>query len=392
MGGVRAILASLILTVGGAGAACDGNGVTELPPDPTSSGSGTTLPEGGTVDADAGVSDAPPDRTDADAAPVRIGVTANARGDASGGPTSSGGVEATLITLAAGVRGAVVSRAWRDLEDGEALLELSGEVSLYTQHDIPVLFNLALVDRAADGRSDALAGVSWTAPEAILELELTLDAVISSFGSSLRYLTLGRDLDRYLALHPEQRESLSALAVHGCDYARTHPDAPEGLEVGVAFSFEGVAAPDPSFEALLEAGTIAAVSYFPGLEPEEPPSAIAASLDAMIAAVGDKPIVLQAIGAPSSGQGSSSEESQRQFYASFFEALAPRRDFIPWVNAFHLHDRSPSACEAYAAAQGEELAGTFALASCSLGLFTAAATPKSAWAEVLKGTATFASP
>jgi hypothetical protein len=373
-------------------AACDVDGLIELPRDPVDGGGGTVLPDGGGPDADGSAEDAPDDVSDAGVSPVWIGVTANPRGDTPGGPTASDKVEAKLTTIAAGARGAVVSRAWRDLDADGALEDLSGEASLYAQHGVPVLFNLAVVDRVADGRPAALTTLPWSDQQIITQLELTIDALLGVLGPSLRYLTFGRDLDRYLVENPAQRPALVGLAEYACIYARAHPDAADDLEVGVAFSFQGATAPDPSFAALLRVSDIAAISYLPGLEPEEPQVGIAASLDAVIAGVRGKPIVLQAIGAPSAGKATSSEASQQQFYDEFFAALAPRRAAIAWVNAFELHDLGSDACAAYAADQGEDPTGEFAVASCSVGLFTVSATPKAAWAEVLNGMATFASP
>ena len=373
-------------------AACDGDGLVELPRDPVDGGGGIISPDGGGQDADGSAEDAPDDVSDAGVSPVWIGVTPNPRGDTPGGPTASDKVEAKLTTIAAGARGAVISRAWRDFDTDGTLEELSGEAALYAQHGVPVLFNLAVVDRFADGRPALLTTVPWSDQEVITHLELTIDALLGLFGPYLRYLTFGRDLDRYLVENPAQRPALVMLAEHACAYARAHPDAADDLEVGVALSFQGATAPDPSFVDLLTASDIAAISYLPGLEPVEPQVGIAASLDAVIAGARGKQIVLQAIGAPSAGTATSSEASQQQFYDEFFAALAPRRGAIAWVNAFELHDLGDDACAAYAAEQGEDPTGDFAVASCSVGLFTVSAAPKAAWAEVLNGMATFASP
>ncbi|HSN99740.1 MAG TPA: hypothetical protein VLS89_15700, partial [Candidatus Nanopelagicales bacterium] len=203
----------------------------------------------------------------------------------------------------------------------------------------------------------------------------------------------GRDVDAYLVERPSERAGFEAAATDACAYAVAHPAAPPDLRVGVGFSLAG-AASGASFPALLDAGQIAAFSYLPGLADGQaaPTSDIAGALDQMAALSGGRPVVLQEIGYPSAAEAGSADDKQRLFFATLFQALAPRRASFPFVNVAELHDPAQPACDARVIAQGEPPSGTYAAFACSLGLVDRDGMEKPAWAEVAIGAATFASP
>lgn len=371
----------------------------EPPPEPTldaGPGSDGSAPyDGGAEDAGDGGDAALPDAADAGVAPVILGITPSPRddGDGDGEPTPGDLLQAELITFAAGVRGVAVTRALRDLDPG-APAELAQLGQRYAMHGKRVLFNLALVDGAADGRPAELAALPWDDPAAIDAVRAAVDVVLQSFGDELAYLTFGRDVDGYLATHPEDRAGFETLVLDACAYAGAHPGGAGALGVGVGFSFPGASAPDPSFAELTEAGTIVALSYLPGLPDGQaaPASEVAGALDAMAALARARPVILQAVGYPSAAEAESSEEKQRLFFATLFDALSPRRAAFPFVNVVELHDPAPAPCEAAVAAQGEDPTGSFAAFACSLGLFDQTGAARPAWSEVAAGAAAFAYP
>lgn len=350
--------------------------------------------------SDAGADDAaedaplpPSDADDAGITPVVIGITPTPRSDREGGPTAGDRLAAELTTLAAGVRGVVVSRHPRELDD-DAYASLTRLNSLYAQHHKQVLFNLALVDHAADGRPDALTGLAWDDPAVIEAVQSAIDAVFTRFNGTLAYFTFGLDTDVYLAGHPAERDAFGRLATQACAHALASPTAPPDLHVGVGLSFDTDPPSDPIFDALLAAGDVTVLSYFPGLSGGQatPTSDVTDALDAMVRRSPGRPIVLQSVGYPSAAAAGSSEEKQRLFFATFFDALGPRRSAFAFVNVAELHDLSPAACRAYAESQGAPSTGAFASFACSLGLFGQGEASRPAWMEVLGGVATFASP
>jgi hypothetical protein len=371
--------------------ACEGVGPSDLIATPGPVGdSGSTL-DAGWPDAlldDAGSAG---DADDASSALVLVGITPSPAGD--GDPTAGQVLDARLKVLAAGARGVVVRRALRDL-DADALFALAQEGAFYSKHGVSIALTLALVDRAEDTRPSHLVDAPWDAPEVRDEVYQALDGVIDALGPSLSNLILGRDVDVYLAAHPEQRQAFELFALGALEHVRAHPGTPPDLGVGIGFSFVAATLSDPSFGPLLEASDMAVLSYLPGLGEKEAglTSAIAVHVDAMVASAGQKPILLESFGYPSSSVVGGSPITQALFLETFFGELGLRRASFGFVNVEMLGDLGPVRCAERAAAQGEPPDGPYAAYICSLGLVTVAAEDKPAWTSFLQGAAAFALP
>lgn len=396
----RSVLARSLLAIafglavaGAAIAGCEEERPPVEAPDAGDGAGGAALPDGGAEDAADSGDAAPPDAADAGVAPVIVAITPTPRVAGDGDPTAGELLDAELITFAAGVRGVAVTRSLAEVEPGAAA-ELDALAQRYAAGGKQVLFNLALVDRSADGRPVALSSLPWDDPQVSDAIHGAVDLVLSSFGDGLAYLTFGRDVDVYLVQSPGDRAGFEAAALDACAYVAAHPGAPAGLRVGVGFSLSGAAAPDMSYPVLLEAGQIAPFSYLPGLSDGQaaPTSEIAGALDQMAALAGGRPVVLTGIGYPSATAAGSSEDKQRLFFATLRDTLAPRRASFPFVNVVELHDPWPAACADRAVSQGEPPDGPYAAYICSLGLFDVAASERPAWAEVSAFAAAFASP
>jgi hypothetical protein len=374
-------------------AACGGGDPTGAATTPGAGGGAVAPFDGGTVDAPADGPAALADAADAAVAPVLVAITPNPRNEGAVPPGPDDVLAAEVDTIAAGARAVVLTRPMRDL-DAAGLAGLSAEGAFFTSHGQLVVLNITMVDRAADGRPDALAGKAWDDPASFAALHDVIDGAVARLGTNLAGLTFGRDVDVYLAKHPSERPALRAFAAEACGHARQRVGASAPLGVGVAFSFEGATTPDPSFAPVLAACSAAVLSYMPGLGGSNvaPASAIAGAVDAMIGAASGKPIVLQALGYPSASLVGASPDKQALFFQTFFEALAPRRRAFALVDVFELHDLGPNACAALASAQGESPSGPFALYACSTGLHAAGDQAKPAWLDVLAGIAQFAAP
>jgi hypothetical protein len=385
----------LLAPIAALGNACGTNGLPTVivVPDAGGGGEGGFPFDGG--GGGGGGDDGPvdlPDVPDAAASPVYVGITPNPDDDATpAGATAADVVTAQLVTVAAGVRGAVVTHTLADLEDGATVSGLDALGTFYAAHGQQVLFELTVIDRAADGRSADLQALSWTSHRTVATVEGAIDLVLAHVGGALAYLTIGRDVDVFLGTHPEQRDAFVELAGLACAYAQQH--GPK-LQVGVGFSFAGVTAPDPSFAGLRDMCGLAAVSYLPGISAgaAPAPSEVPHDADLMVTAAAGKPIALTEVGTPTEAMTGGSEAQQALFFQTFFSALAERTSAFPFVNVFQLNDLSPADCAAYAVAQGEGAESNQALFVCSAGLFGAGGMAKSAWSTVLNGTATFASP
>jgi hypothetical protein len=329
---------------------------------------------------------------DASAFPVVVSVSPNPRGD--GVASSIEMSDARLMTVAAGVRGVVLRRTPAELTSEAALVALETEASAYGKTSIGVNFVFSVVDGHARGIDSAFAGLPWDDPAVLKAMFGRVDQVMTRIGSTVAYFLVGRDVDVFLAAHPGERAAFEAFAGQILEYVRTHPSAAPNLRVGVGFSFAGVTQPDPSWPKCLEMSDVAACSYLPGLGENAAGLAgnIATDADLLVVNALGKPIVVEALGYPTSEAVGASEAKQALFLETFFAALGPRRTNFVFVNVEGLHDLAPGRCADRAAFEGQSVDGVWAAYACSLGLFTADGQPKPSWQVLLDGAAAFASP
>lgn len=368
---------------------CDAGGPIEVAIEPDGGAGGTSGFDAGGEDAPSGAdADAAPDTG---VSPVLVGITPTPLAT-DGEPTPGGTLEAQLTTFGAGVRAAVIVRPWATAPLAEDAA-LAKETAFYGAHGRRVLVSLAVVDRLVDHRPAALDGVAWDAPASLALMQTTLDALFASSGDEVQFLTFGRDVDVYLAAHADERPAFTTFAKKALAYARSHAGAAGDLGVGVAFS---PAAPktEAAFAELRDDSDVLAFSYFPGLGSYEPqPAAGVASMVAQLAELGaSKPILLQAVGVASAETAGGSEISQQELFATLFGAVGAQRKSFALVNVVELHDAHPTACSAWAQAQGELPDGPLAAYACSLGLLRQDGTAKPAWNAVLSGAASLSTP
>jgi hypothetical protein len=372
--------------------ACNDSGRIELVLPPGTSPDGGNLADvdlgDGDVDGDAFVADAP----EGGSLRVVVGVTPNPRGD--GLVNVADLVDARLTVMASGSRGVVVRRTPADLVSELAMTQLETETSAYGKNGMVVNFVFTVVDGKTRGLESALSGIAWDDSLVLKAMATRIDQIMARLGGTASYFLFGRDVDVYLAAHPEERPAFEVFLEQLIGYVRTHALAPPNLRVGVGFSFPGVTTPDPSWAKLLAMSDIAACSYLPGLGTDSAglPTNIATDADVLVAQAQGKPIVLEALGFPTSDVVDGSDSKQALFLETFFTVLGPRRYSFDFVNIEGLHDLGPLRCAERAKFVGQSVDGTWAAHTCSLGLFTADNQPKSAWEVFVNGAAAFASP
>lgn len=413
IGKLRALAAS-VATVLALGAACADGGNPEVQkPNGDAGGSGGGGVGGGKPDS--GGDDGPADAgSDADAAdvspsPLRLGIipVPPSKGDA--GPTAADEKLAELDVLALGSRGVSTVVRWDALfstpsvPSPVAWQKLQGSAQLYQGASRAFLLTVALVDRTLDARpSGSPAG--WNSASARAALDALIDEVFDTFGGELYALSLGNDLDRYLAGQSAANAAdLTALVEHGLDYAKQHPARPAALLVGATFSSDALAkGPTPSMAKILAKSDVVVANYY-ALDEQfqaRPTTAVAQDLDALWSgasagaaeAGASRPVLLQEVGYPSAVENGSSPEQQRAFYQGLFQALTTRRERFPFVSVNGLHDPPPARCASEAAAFGAAASAAAVAARCSLGLRAADQTAKPALSSVLEALAAFANP
>lgn len=369
-----------------AGPGCSADGLIEIPT-PPDGGGGIGASSGSGPGGQGGAGGQGGQGGGAAVSPVLVGITPTPSAQA---PAAE--LEAQLTSLAAGARAAVLAVPW-DAEPEAAAAALSKKAAFYAQQERRVLLRLEVVDRLTDRRPASTGDAAWNAPETIAALQGSIDWMLASSGDEVRWITFGRDVDVYLAAHPDERPAFVAFVKQAAAYAKAHPDAPAQLAVGVGMSAEAPKS-EPAFQELIDAQDVLAFSYFPGLGTSDPgaSSGVAATVTQIADAAGQRPIVLDAAGFAADPAAGGGEDAQQKFFATLFGAVAARRASFALVDVVELYDAPPSACEAWAGEQGEPPGGPLAAYACSLGLFRADGTPRPAWSAVLAGSAALSTP
>jgi hypothetical protein len=136
------------------------------------------------------------------------------------------------------------------------------------------------------------------------------------------------------------------------------------------------------------------VSYLPGLEKATAgsTSTIGADVDMMVEIAGDKPVMLESIGYPSSAAIGGTEVAQALFVETMLSAILARRQRFAYANLDMLYDLGLQRCAALAMKKGVPVDGPYAAFICSLGLRTVSGVEKPSWPAFLESASAFASP
>lgn len=217
--------------------------------------------------------------------------------------------------------------------------------------------------------------------EALLDKVVPLMAAHRGF-----FISVGNEIDGWLGSHPQEVTPF----IHFMTAARTHIQtlAP-GMGVGATIMFNGVRDRLPLVAGVIAASDAAAFTYYP-LNNDftvRDPSVLFDDFDAMIAAAGDKPVLLQEIGYPSgylpTPSNGSSGEKQRQFVENLFKALSTRPQ-IRFFSYFLLGDLSNAECDNLTVYYGLSVPA-FREYLCSLGLYTGSGDAKPGFAAFIDG-------
>lgn len=374
------------------------SGIPDAPSRDSAPGDGGPVDGGGDDVIDAGAPDAP-------LVPVRVGICPTQSVSDDAGATSIDEAQGVLDAIAVGSRGVTVVRRWDQLfgaglqPDPDEWSRLASTSKLVAQSKRRLLFSVAIVDRTLDARPAGLG--AWSSPATLSAADALVDKVFATFGDELQYLGVGVEVDRFMtAASPAERSAFAALATHMVDHARAQSQKPADVRVGVVATLDSIVADKPpGLLDLVRYGDVALTSYFPmdtGAT-ARPPSVAPADLDAVAAALrtdaAPQPeVVLAQVGYPSDPAAAGSDAKQRAFFDGLFQALLTRRGTFPFVAVKQLDDAPDTVCANDALAMGMPGNAAAVAFACSLGLRRRDATLKPAFARVIDGLATFASP
>lgn len=390
-------------------AGCDRSDLPSVTRPPTDAG-GQDVAVHDAAGSDASPVDAGDDATvdvdvpDAPQVPVRVGVSPTARvvDDAGAAPIDE--AQSVLDVIALGSRSVTIVRRWDQLfnaalqPDAGEWSRLSSTAALLAQSKRKLVLAIAIVDRTQDARPAGLG--AWDSAATLSASDLLVDKVFATFGDELEYLAVGSEVDRWMTLaSPTDESGFVKLATHIVDYARSQPARPAQTQVGVSATLAGIVSGAPDVVKLEHSGDVAMASYFPHDADfnARAPSVAPADLDALVSALttdGGAPpqVALVQVGYPSATEAAGSEAKQKAFFDSLFSALLTRRAEFPLIVVKELDDPPDATCQHDALALGAAGNAAAVAFSCSLGLRRADGAPKSAFASIVDGLATFASP
>lgn len=255
---------------------------------------------------------------------------------------------------------------------------------------IPIIFTTKLDVMPSD-----ITFTGFQDPEIVSRFVTFTELLLKRYGSTVKYLIIGNEVDLYLSMHPEYVTDFRALVEA---VARTC-DLPVGTEIAIHSVIESrtediardIIAGDMIFYTLYPTGENFSFSR----RVEE----TAAYFNAMFSLAGNRKIAVVETSWSSSSSLESSEETQVQYIKELFQILTQNRDRIEFLMWITLYDSIPQTCEESArffveGVDDEKLTdtvtmGRFAEFICHLGLRRADGTPKPAWYQWLAEVETY---
>lgn len=284
----------------------------------------------------------------------------------------------------AGARGIFDTATWQALEPTAGHFELGGirdSTNYARARSLEMGLGIQVINTTAKETPPDLAGVPFNSPLMKARLRALIDALRPYLNKQVKYVSIGNEVDVYLAKHPSEWGAYKELYQDARSYL--HAVAP-GIKVGVTMGFDGAAGSQAA--DLTAASDVIILTYYPLRERYlvRPPSAPLADFPKMVALAKGRPVVLQEVGYPSAAQLGSSEALQAEFVTNVFAAWRAGGGSIPLLNFFVLHDLTARACDDYARYYGLPNDANFKAYLCSLGLRHANGTPKPAWEAFAK--------
>lgn len=300
--------------------------------------------------------------------------------------------EARSLVLGAGARGEFASYGWgSSLEPSPGTFTVTqvaaNAANTAASGVTQQLIGLQVINTVPRDVPSDLASTAWDAPAMRSRVKALLDQLASGLRGRVTYLSIGNEVDVYLAATGEwaaYKVFLEDVAAHA---RATWP----GVKVGTTLTFTGAQAHPTEAAQLTSACDLLIFTYYPlgaGFVPMAPDRP-ATDLPAMVALAGGRPVVVQEFGYPADAATlGSSEAAQAAFITSgltTWASLGVAR--MPFLNVFLLHDFDAGTVTTLATYYGLPTDPGFKAYLGSLGLRRNDGTPKQAWGALVAGAA-----
>jgi hypothetical protein len=303
--------------------------------------------------------------------------------------TSKDPLSGVQLATGAGVRGAYVSYTWSSLEPARgkyALDDLAQGLRYLGQTlHLRLLLGIQVLNTTENESPRDLRARAFDSPQTKLRFRRLLLAIRPHLNRNVEYLSIGNEVDVYLAAHPDQWDDYTRFYRYAAQQARTL--AP-WLKVGTTATFTVGRNLPERLARLNAASDVVILTYYPLGDAfrVRPPESPLADFPAMLRLAGKRPLVLQEVGYPTARRLRSSPAKQLAFVHAVYRAWAAAGPRIPFLNFFLLHDLTRAACKELGTYYGVR-DENFIAYLCTLGLRRATGEPKPAWRAFVEGAA-----
>lgn len=280
-----------------------------------------------------------------------------------------------------GVRGVYVSHKWSDLEPAEGKRDVKKaleDIRGLNMLGFSVLLTIQTLDTNNRTLPPDLMREPFDSPKMRARFAELLKDLAAAMPANVRWVSLGNEVDIYLAEHRSELEPYASFVEEGRSVLRG-----AGLKaaVGVTTTFGGVTQHRDLVDRLNRGMDFVPMTYYPldaGFA-VRPASDVGPDLDKMAQAAGKKPWILQEAGYPAAPLLGSSEDKQAAFVDALFDAAAKHAGSLLMVNVFLLHDFGDALVDEFLKYYRIPDA-RFRAYLATLGLKQADGTPRKAWA------------
>lgn len=289
---------------------------------------------------------------------------------------------------AAGMRGAQTVSPWSSLNTTGTTYDLTmitnayfGLSALQGYGFTSILLTLPIVAITARKMPADISASNFNDAAVKARFRLLIDQIVPYLNSSVKYISLGNEVDSYFATHTSEWAAYKELIEDARSYIISlKPD----IKVGVTTTFEGASSTYATEVASLNANMdVIVMTYYPisaGFVARDP-STVSTDMQTMVTLAAGKPIIMQEWGYPSSATNSGSASKQSDFITNTFAAWRTHGTTnIPFISFFKRREWTAAHC---ATITGQTAGQTFYEFMCSLGLLNNDSSPKTAYTTLI---------
>lgn len=304
-------------------------------------------------------------------------------------------LEARDLVESTGANGQFQSYHWADLEpitgqyDQSKLQEFADTMESAEDRGLTQLVGLQVINTVTREVPQGLENTAWDNPAMVQAFTDLLDQLLPHLQGRVRYLSIGNEVDSYFV-----NSRVTELPAYQSFFnsVRSHLNARlAGVDVGITVTAKGWLGSDvQNWLDLTERHDVLITTYYP-LDSDydvEPANSPAADFPELLSYAGNRDLVIQEVGYPSSIGNNSSETLQSEFVRQVFNAWQDADGQITFLNWFLLHDFSTDLVDDFVDYYGEDDPGFRAFLD-SLGLRNRDNTNKLAWSTLLNETRAF---